>query len=129
MLSVTKWLRRVRIDKPLVPSKTRYFLQNSQIFLSKELVGSIVVKDEDRLFIIANKITKELLDTILKEVILALRVSKYEEYRADQIQAEELRDIQIRRKSILVEVIIILSKKLKVIQKRIIDFKVNRIYK
>ena len=56
-----------------------------QIFLGKGLVGSIVVKDKDRLFLIANKIAKELLDTILKEVILALRVSKYKEYRVEQI--------------------------------------------
>ena len=61
--------------------------------------------------------------------MLALRVSKYKEYRVDQIQAEELRDIQIRRKGILVEVIIILPKNLKEIQKGIIDFKVNRMYK
>jgi len=31
----------------------------------------------------ANKITKELLDIILREVVLALRVSKYKEYRVD----------------------------------------------
>ena len=83
MLLVTKWLRRVRIDRLLVPSETRYFLWNSQTFLGKGLDSSIVVKDKDRLFLIANKIAKELLDTILREVILALRVSKYKEYRAD----------------------------------------------
>ena len=41
------------------------------------------MKDKDRLFLIANKIAKELLDTILREVVLALRVSKYEEHRVD----------------------------------------------
>jgi len=54
-----------------------------QIFLGKELVGSIVVKDKNRLFLIANKITKKLLDIILRKVILALRVSKYKEYRVE----------------------------------------------
>ena len=54
-----------------------------QIFLGKELDSSIVVKDKDRLFLIANKFAKELLDTILREVVLALRVSKYKEYRVE----------------------------------------------
>jgi len=80
---VTKWLKKIRIDRLLAPSKTRYFLWNSQTFLGKGLAGSIVVKDKDRLFLIANEIAKELLDTILREVVLALRVSKYEEHRAD----------------------------------------------
>ena len=128
MLLVTKQLKKIRINRLLAPSKTRYFLQNSQTFLGKGLAGSIVVKNKDRLFLIANKITKELLDTILREVVLALRVSKYEEHRVDQIQAKELRDIQTRRKGILVEVIIILPKNLKEIQKGIIDFKVNRMH-
>jgi len=54
-----------------------------QTFLGKELDSSIVVKDKDRLFLIANKIAKELLDIILREVILALRVSKYKKYRVE----------------------------------------------
>ena len=41
------------------------------------------MKDKDGLFLMANKIAKELLDTILREVVLALGVSKYEEYGAD----------------------------------------------
>ena len=41
----------------------------------------IVVKNKDRLFLIANKIAKKLLDIILREVILVLRVSKYKKYR------------------------------------------------
>ena len=41
------------------------------------------MKDEDGLFLMANEIAKELSDTILREVVSALRVSKYEEHGAD----------------------------------------------
>ena len=83
MLLVTEWLRRVRIDRLLVPSETRYFSWNSQTFLGKGPNGSIVVKDEDGLFLIANDFAEKLLDTILREVVAVLGISKYEEQEAD----------------------------------------------
>ena len=44
-----------------------------------------MVKDKDRLFLIANDFAKDLSDTILKEVVAALGISKYKEQEANQI--------------------------------------------
>ena len=129
MPSVTEWLKKIRIDRLSAPSETRYFSWNSQTFLGKGPAGSIVVKDEDGLFLMANEIAEELSDTILREVVSALGVSKYEEHGADQIWAEELRDIRTRRKGIPVEVMTILPKNPKEIQKGTMDFEVNGMHK
>ena len=51
------------------------------ILLGKGLHNTIVVKNKDKLFLIANKFTKEQLKKVFREVMLALRVSKYKVYR------------------------------------------------
>ena len=88
-----------------------------------------MVKDEDRLFLIANDFAKKLSDTILKEVVAALGISKYEEQEADQIWAEELRDIRTKKSGIPVEVMSILPKDPIATQKGAMDFEANGMHK
>ncbi|KAF7575775.1 Asp-protease-2 domain containing protein [Pyrenophora tritici-repentis] len=129
MKPVTEWLKKKRLEKPRAPSEQKYFCWGPNTFLGKGPDGTIVVKDEEGLFVVANECAESLSDNILSEVVGALGGCEYEERGVDVVWKEQLSDIRKNKTGMPIEVVTMVKLKPSEAQKEKGHFEVNGMHK